>query len=149
MIKLYTQTVAEYQKSLDLTQAQYDTGVGDQISVVEARNTLQSAQASLTNLGILRAQYEHAIAVLIGKAASDFSLPARPLLTAPPPIPIGVPSLLLQRRPDVAAAERTMAAANAELGVAYTAFFPSLTLSASGGYESSLFKHIFDWPSQP
>src|ERR1700722_10627 len=77
LIKLYTQTVAEYQKSLDLTQAQYDTGVGDQISVVEARNTLQSAQASLTNLGILRAQYEHAIAVLIGKAASDFSLPAR------------------------------------------------------------------------
>jgi NodT family efflux transporter outer membrane factor (OMF) lipoprotein len=148
LIKLYTQTVAEYQKSLDLTQAQYDTGVGDQISVVEARNTLQSAQASLTNLGILRAQYEHAIAVLIGKAASDFSLPTRPLLTAPPPIPIGMPSLLLQRRPDVAAAERTMAAANAELGVAYTAFFPSLTLSASGGFESSLFKHIFDWPSR-
>jgi hypothetical protein len=106
LIKLYSQTVAEYQKSLDLTQAQYDTGVGDQISVVEARNTLQSAQASLTNLGILRAQYEHAIAVLIGKAASDFSLSARPLLTAPPPFPIGVPSLLLQRRPDVAAAER-------------------------------------------
>jgi NodT family efflux transporter outer membrane factor (OMF) lipoprotein len=148
LIKLYTQTVAEYQKSLDLTQAQYDTGVGDQISVVEARNTLQSAQASLTNLGILRAQYEHAIAVLIGKAASDFSLPARPLLTAPPPIPIGMPSLLLQRRPDVAAAERTMAAANAELGVAYSAFFPSLTLSASGGFESSLFKHIADWPSR-
>ncbi len=148
LIKLYTQTVAEYQKSLDLTQAQYDTGVGDQISVVEARNTLQSAQASLTNLGILRAQYEHAIAVLIGKPASDFSLPARPLLVAPPPVPIGVPSLLLQRRPDVAAAERTMAAANAELGVAYTAFFPSLTLSASGGFESYLFKHLADWPSR-
>src|SRR3984957_8487530 len=148
LIKLYTQTVAEYQKSLDLTQAQYDTGVGDQISVVEARNTLQSAQASLTNLGILRAQYEHAIAVLIGKAASDFSLPARPLLTAPPPIPIGMPSLLLQRRPDVAAAERTMAAANAELGVAYSAFFPSLTLSAGRGYPSSLFKHLADCPSR-
>src|ERR1700722_3494425 len=148
LIKLYTQTVAEYQKSLDLTQAQYDTGVGDQISVVEARNTLQSAQASLTNLGILRAQYEHAIAVLIGKAASDFSLPARPILTAPPPLPIGMPSLLLQRRPDVAAAERTMAAANAELGVAYTAFFPTLTLSASGGFDSYLFKHLVDWPSR-
>jgi NodT family efflux transporter outer membrane factor (OMF) lipoprotein len=102
----------------------------------------------LTNLGILRAQYEHAIAVLIGKAASEFSLPARPILTAPPPIPIGMPSLLLQRRPDVAAAERTMAAANAELGVAYTAFFPTVTLSADGGFESYLFKHLADWPSR-
>ena len=126
--------MAQYQKSLDLTQAQYDTGVGDQLSVVEARTTLQSAQASLTNLGILRAQYEHAIAVLIGKAASGFSLPARPITTAPPPIPIGMPSLLLQRRPDVAAAERTMAAANAQLGVAYSAFYPSLTLSVGGGF---------------
>jgi NodT family efflux transporter outer membrane factor (OMF) lipoprotein len=148
LIQLFTQTVAYYQKSLDLTQAQYDTGVGDQISVVEARTTLQSAQASLTNLGILRAQYEHAIAVLIGKAASGFSLPARPITTAPPPIPVGMPSLLLQRRPDVAAAERTMASANAQLGVAYSAFFPSLTLSVSGGFESSFFKHLVDWPSR-
>jgi NodT family efflux transporter outer membrane factor (OMF) lipoprotein len=148
LIQLFTQTVAYYQKSLDLTQAQYDTGVGDQISVVEARTTLQSAQASLTNLGILRAQYEHAIAVLIGKEASGFSLPPRPITTAPPPIPIGMPSLLLQRRPDVAAAERTMASANAQLGVAYSAFYPSLTLSVSGGFESSLFKHIADWPSR-
>ena len=148
LIDLYTRTVAEYQKSLDLTQAQYDTGVGDQISVVEARTTLQSAQASLTNLGILRAQYEHAIAVLLGKPASDFSLPRRPITTAPPPIPIGMPSLLLQRRPDVAAAERTMASANATLGVAYTAFFPSLTLTTGGGFESYLFKHLADWPSR-
>jgi NodT family efflux transporter outer membrane factor (OMF) lipoprotein len=148
LIQLFTQTVAQYQKSLDLTQAQYETGVGDQISVVEARTTLQSAQASLTNLGILRAQYEHAIAVLIGKEASGFSLPPRPITTAPPPIPIGMPSLLLQRRPDVAAAERTMASANAQLGVAYSAFYPSLTISVAGGFQSSLFKHIADWPSR-
>jgi NodT family efflux transporter outer membrane factor (OMF) lipoprotein len=148
LISIYIQAVAYYQKELDLTQAQYDTGIGDQIAVVQARSTLQSAQATLTNLGILRAQYEHAIAVLIGKEASGFSLPVRPILTAPPPIPIGVPSLLLQRRPDVAAAERTMAAANAELGVAYTAFFPTLTLSATGGFESALFKHLADWPSR-
>jgi len=148
LIELYTKTVAEYQKSLDLTQAQYDTGVGDQISVVEARTTLQQAQASLTNLGILRAQYEHAIAVLLGKPASSFSLPSRPITTAPPPIPIGMPSLLLQRRPDVAAAERTMASANATLGVAYSAFFPNLTLSASGGFDSYLAKHLLDWPSR-
>jgi NodT family efflux transporter outer membrane factor (OMF) lipoprotein len=148
LIRIYTETVAADQKSLDFTQAQYDTGVGDKISAVEALATLQQAQAAMTNLGILRAQYEHAIAVLIGKPASGFSLPTRPITTAPPPIPIGMPSLLLQRRPDVAAAERTMAAANAELGVAYTAFFPSLTLSADGGFESSLFKHLFDWPSR-
>src|SRR5277367_880946 len=148
LIDLYTKTVAEYQKSLDLTQAQYDTGVGDQLSVVEARTTLESTQASLTNLGILRAQYEHAIAVLLGKPASAFSLPKRALTTAPPPIPIGVPSLLLQRRPDVAAAERTMASANATLGVAYSAFFPDLTLSASGGFESYLAKHLLDWLSR-
>jgi NodT family efflux transporter outer membrane factor (OMF) lipoprotein len=148
LIDLLTQTVAAYQKSLDLTQAQYDTGIGDQISVAEARTTLQSAQASLINLGVLRAQYEHAIAVLLGKPASAFSLPKRGLTTAPPPIPIGVPSLLLQRRPDVAAAERTMASANATLGVAYSAFFPSLTLSASGGFQSYLFQHLADWPSR-
>jgi NodT family efflux transporter outer membrane factor (OMF) lipoprotein len=148
LIDLYTKTVAEYQKSLDLTQAQYDTGVGAQISVVEARTTLQSAQASLTNLGILRAQYEHAIAVLLGKPASSFTMPRRGITTAPPPIPIGVPSLLLQRRPDVAAAERTMASANATLGVAYSAFYPNLTISAAGGFESYLFKHLADWPSR-
>jgi NodT family efflux transporter outer membrane factor (OMF) lipoprotein len=148
LIKLYKQTVDAYQQSVNLTQAQYDTGVGDKISLVEAQTTLESAQASLTNLGILRAQYEHAIAVLIGQQASAFSLPTREITTAPPPIPIGMPSLLLQRRPDVAAAERNMASANAALGVAYTAFYPSLTLSAGGGFESSLFKHIADWPSR-
>ncbi len=126
LIQIYTQTVAADQKALDYNQAQYDTGVGDQLSVVEARATLQAAQSSLTNLGILRAQYEHAIAVLIGKPASGFSLPARPVLTAPPPVPIGMPSLLLQRRPDVAAAERTMAAANAELGRCLYRFLPHL-----------------------
>ena len=148
LIQLDTQTVAAYQKSVELTQAQYDTGVGDKLSLVESQTTLESAQASLTNLGILRAQYEHAIAVLIGKQASTFSLPPRPITTAPPPIPVGLPSLLLQRRPDVAAAERNMASANAALGVAYTAFFPTLTLSAGGGFESSTFKHIADWPSR-
>jgi NodT family efflux transporter outer membrane factor (OMF) lipoprotein len=148
LISVLTQTVAADQKSLAYTQAQYDTGIGDKISVVEAQLTLQQAQATKTNLGILRAQYEHAIATLIGKPASEFSLPTRPITTAPPPIPIGMPSLLLQRRPDVAAAERTMAAANAELGVAYSAFYPSLTLSVGGGFDSSLVKHLFDWPSR-
>ena len=148
LIHLYAETITADQKALQLTQTQYETGVGDKISVVQAEATLQTAESNATNLRVLRAQYEHAIAVLVGKQASDFSIPVRPLTTAPPPIPIGVPSQLLQRRPDIAAAERNMAAANAEVGVAHAAFYPNLTLSASGGTESSAFSHLFDWPSR-
>jgi NodT family efflux transporter outer membrane factor (OMF) lipoprotein len=148
LIHLYADTVAADKNALQLTQTQYETGVGDKISVVQAQATLQTAQSNATNLQVLRTQYEHAIAVLIGKQASDFSIPVRPLTTAPPPIPIGIPSQLLQRRPDIAAAERTMASANAEIGVADAAYYPDLTLSATGGFESSTFKHLFDWPSR-
>jgi NodT family efflux transporter outer membrane factor (OMF) lipoprotein len=148
LIHLYADTVAADKNALQLTQTQYETGVGDKISVVQAQATLQTAQSNATNLQVLRTQYEHAIAVLVGKQASDFSIPVRPLTTAPPPIPIGVPSQLLQRRPDIAAAERTMASANAEIGIADAAYYPDLTLSATGGFESSTFKHLFDWPSR-
>lgn len=148
LIDIYTKTVDADRNSLLLTQASYDTGVGDEVSVVEARSTLQAEQSALTNLGILRAQYQHAIAVLLGLQPSEFTIPKRPLLTEPPPIPIGLPSQLLQRRPDVAAAERTMAAANAEIGLADTAFFPTLTLDLSGGYQSSLFSNLFAMPSR-
>ena len=148
LIDILTKTAAADQKSLDYAQAQYDTGVGTRISVVEAQNTLQSVQASLTNLGVARAQYEHAIAMLTGTNPSGFSIPAKPMLRTAPPIPLGVPSQLLERRPDIAASERTMASANAQIGIAYAAFYPQLTLSASGGMESSTFKHLFDWPSR-
>ena len=111
-------------KTLELTQVLYDTGIDDYISVVEARTTLQSAQAAAINVGIARAQFEHAIAVLLGKVPSDFRMPVKPLLTAPPPIPVGVPGQLLERRPDVAAAERTLAQDNAIIGIGYGAFFP-------------------------
>ncbi len=141
-------TVAADQKSLDLTKSLYDTGQTDQIAVIQAQNTLQSAQAQATNLGVARAQYEHAIALLVGKPASEFSIPPRPLLTTPPSVPLGLPSQLLERRPDIAAAERTMAAANAQIGIAYAAYYPNLTLSASGGFESSSWKHLLDWPSR-
>jgi NodT family efflux transporter outer membrane factor (OMF) lipoprotein len=141
-------TVAADQKSLELTRTQYETGLTDQLAVVQAQNTLQSAQSLATNLGIARAQYEHAIATLIGKAASDFSIPAKPMLTTPPPVPVGLPSQLLERRPDIAAAERSMAATNAQIGIAYAAYYPSLTLSATGGFESSTLKHLLDWPSR-
>ncbi|NYF78976.1 efflux transporter outer membrane subunit [Granulicella arctica] len=148
LVQIYDETIAADKKSLDYTQAQYDTGVGDRISVVEAQNTLQNAQAAAINLGVARAQYEHAIAMLIGTPASGFSIPVRPLLKTAPAIPIGVPSQLLERRPDIAASERTMASANAQIGVATAAFYPTLTLSASGGFESSTFKHLLDWPSR-
>jgi NodT family efflux transporter outer membrane factor (OMF) lipoprotein len=116
--------------------------------MVEAETTLKSAQAGATNVGIARAQYEHAIAVLIGKTASNFSIPVKPLTVAPPPIPVGLPSQLLQRRPDIAAAERTMAEANATVGIAYAAYYPNLTLTAEGGFESSAFHNWLSWPSR-
>ncbi len=146
--KIFDDTVAADQKAYDLTRALYEAGIDDQISVVEAETTLHSAQAGATNVGIARAQFEHAIAVLIGKAASDFSIPVKPMTVAPPPIPLGMPSELLERRPDVAAAERTMAEANATIGIAYAAYYPNLTLTAAGGFESSSFQHWLSWPSR-
>jgi len=117
--KIYDDTVVADQQAYDLTRGLYETGIDDEISVVEAETTLRSAQAGATNVGVARAQYEHAIAVLVGKAATSFSIPVKPMTTAPPPIPVGVPSQLLERRPDIAAAERTMAEANAAIGIAY------------------------------
>jgi NodT family efflux transporter outer membrane factor (OMF) lipoprotein len=146
--QILNETVTADQKSLNYNQAQYDTGVGDYISVVEAKTTLEAAQASATNVGLLRAQYEHAIAMLIGKAATDFSIPVKPMVFAPPSIPTGVPSQLVERRPDVAAAERTLAEANAVIGIGYAAFFPQVTISASGGFQSSTLTNLFTWPSR-
>lgn len=141
-------TVDSDRNALEAVRAAYDTGVGDQISVAEAQATLEGAQAATINLGIARAQFEHAIATLIGKPASAFSIPVVPSTSAPPPIPIGLPSQLLERRPDIAAAERNMAAANAQIGVAVAAYYPDLTLSASGGVESSAIGKLLKWPSR-
>jgi NodT family efflux transporter outer membrane factor (OMF) lipoprotein len=146
--QILDQTVAADQKALDATQGAYDSGVGDYISVVEAKATLQSAQASAINVGLSRAQYQHAIAMLVGKVATDFSIPVKPMIYAPPAIPTGVPSQLAERRPDVAAAERTLAAANSTIGIGYGAFFPQVSLSATGGFESSAISHLFDAASR-
>jgi NodT family efflux transporter outer membrane factor (OMF) lipoprotein len=146
--KLYNDTVAADQKELELAQSLYQAGITNEISVVEAETVLKSAEAGATNVAIARAQYEHAIAMLVGKAASDFSIPVKPMTVAPPPIPVGVPSELLQRRPDIAAAERLMAAANAQIGIAYAAYYPNLTLTAAGGFESSALKDWLSWPSR-
>ena len=148
LLALLNQTIADYEKTLEYTRAQYETGVGTQISVVEAQGNLQSAQAAATNVGVARSQYEHAIAVLIGANPSTFSIPVKPLTAVPPAVPLGLPSQLLERRPDIAAAERTMAQANAAIGVADAAFYPTITLGGSLGLSSSSFKHLFDWSSR-
>jgi NodT family efflux transporter outer membrane factor (OMF) lipoprotein len=146
--KLLDETVEVDKKALELTRARYETGVDTRISVAEAEATLAQVQSQAQNLGVARAQFEHAIAVLVGANPSQFSIPVKPLLTNAPVVPLGMPSALLERRPDIAAAERKMAAANAQIGIAYAAYYPSLSLSASYGYESTNFSHFFDLPSR-
>jgi NodT family efflux transporter outer membrane factor (OMF) lipoprotein len=146
--KIFDETIEADQRTVDLSKARYETGVDDLISLVQAENALQNAQAASTNLGIARAQFEHAIAVLIGTTPSTFSVPVKPLTARPPAVPIGVPSQLLERRPDIAASERTMAAANAQIGIATAAYYPNLTLSAEAGFESSTLRNILTWPSR-
>ena len=146
--ELFDSTVTAYQDSLNLTLAQYRAGMGNDEAVAQAEAQLRAAQAQDTNLGILRAQYEHAIAVLTGQPASSFSLRPNVSVTNPPAIPPGIPSELLERRPDIAAAERSVAQANAEIGVAKTAYFPSILLSASGGFGNSSAANWFTWPSR-
>ncbi|MFZ3342742.1 MAG: efflux transporter outer membrane subunit [Terriglobales bacterium] len=134
---LLNATVKADEDLLQLAQARYEVGTDTEVSVQQATQTLESARASATNLGVARAQYEHAIATLLGKTATDFTMPVRPLTVQPPAIPTGTPSQLLERRPDIAAAERQMASANAVIGIGYAAYYPNLTLSASGGFASS------------
>ena len=146
--QLFDSTVKAYQQSLQLTQALYETGIDSEEAVAQAQTQLQTAMAEDTNLGIARAQFEHAIADLVGQPASTFSIAQQPLKFAPPPVPLGVPSQLLERRPDIASSERLVAQANAEVGIARAAYFPTLTLSASGGFESGAFTDWISWPSR-
>lgn len=145
---LLAQTVATYRRALEITRHRFAAGVAGRLDVAQAEVQLKSAQAQWTDLGIQRAQYEHAIAVLIGKAPADFSLAPQKGLPALPDIPPGLPSALLERRPDIAAAERRVAAANAQIGVAQAAFFPTLTLGASGGYQSASLADLLSLPSR-
>jgi len=148
LIALYERTVAAYRNSLELTETLYRTGIDDAQPVAQANLNLQTAQSSLINLRIARAQFEHAIAVLTGQFASSFSLPVKELAILAPIIPPGVPSELLERRPDIAAAERTMAAANALIGVQTAAFYPSFSITAQAGLQSSSIGNWFQWPSR-
>lgn len=140
-------TVAAYQKALELTTNRYAAGVAAKVDVVLATTQLRTAQAQAIDIGVQRSQLEHAIALLIGKAPADFSIPAAPVSTTLPQTPAVIPSELLERRPDVASAERAMAAANAQVGVAKAAYYPALTLSASMGYQNASLANLFAAPS--
>jgi NodT family efflux transporter outer membrane factor (OMF) lipoprotein len=141
-------TVSAYRESLELTRDLSKTGIGNDEAVAQAEYQLKATQAQDIDLGVLRAQYEHAIAVLTGQPASSFTVPMEGLKASSPSIPVGVPSELLERRPDIAAAERAVAQANAQIGIAKTAFFPAITLSASAGFQSLSIAKWLEWPSR-
>lgn len=141
-------TVLAYKKILQLIKNRYAAGVAAQADILQAEINLNTATALAQDNHIARAQYEHAIAVLIGEPASIFSLPVKRLALTPPRVPVNLPAELLERRPDIAAAERLMAQANAEIGVAVSAYYPILTLSGDMGYQNNTFKHLISQPTQ-
>jgi NodT family efflux transporter outer membrane factor (OMF) lipoprotein len=144
---LYNRTIAADKESLNLTRALAETGIDSDEDVAQAEVTLKNAEEAGAGIATNRAIYEHAIAMLIGKPSSEFSMPVKNLTTPVPPIPVGVPSELLQRRPDIAAAERTMAQANALIGVEKAAYYPTLSLTGAGGVEGSALKTLFSVPA--
>lgn len=145
--QLLRTTVTQYEQALQLTEAQFAGGVGSEVEVAQARTILETTRAQTMDVGVARAQYEHAAAVLLGKPPAEFTLPPLPLTTPPPSIPAGVPSELLERRPDIASAERMMASANAQIGVAEAAYYPAFNLTASGGFESGSITTLLQGPS--
>ena len=147
-VRLLDSTIEAYQQQLDLTRVRFQTGIASDEDVAQAETQLKATQAQATDLGIARAQLEHAIALLTGQPASTFSLAVTASAAKPPAVPIGLPSQLLERRPDIAAAERRVAEANAEIGVTKAAFYPSLTLGATGGLESTSIASWFTWPAR-
>jgi NodT family efflux transporter outer membrane factor (OMF) lipoprotein len=144
---LLTSTVVSYEKALELTQNRYNGGLASSVEVAQAQTILETTRALAIDVGVQRAAFEHAIAVLVGQPPSTFSVPVLPLATPPPSIPTGLPSDLLERRPDIAAAERRVQEANAQIGVARAAYFPMLTLSGAGGLESAAITTLIQGPS--
>jgi NodT family efflux transporter outer membrane factor (OMF) lipoprotein len=145
--QLLTSTVKQYEQALELTESRFQGGIASEVEVEQAKTILQTTRAAAIDVGVLRAQYEHAVAILIGKPPAEFSLSPLPLTAPPPHVPISVPSELLERRPDIAAAERRVASANAQIGVAKSAYYPLINLSASGGFESSAITTLMNGPS--
>lgn len=146
--KVLEDTVAAYTQTFKLTMSLYQTGIDSDEDVAQAQTQLLTATAQETDLGVSRATFEHAIAVLIGKPPANFELGVAPFRPVPPEVPVAIPSELLQRRPDIAAAERQVAAANAAIGIARAAYYPTITLSAASGLQTSSFTQWFTWPSR-
>jgi len=145
--QLLNSTVKQYEQALELNQSRFDGGIASEVEVEQAKTQLQTTRAAAIDVGVLRAQFEHAVAILIGKPPAEFSLPPLPLNAPPPQIPVGVPSELLERRPDIAAAERRVASANAQIGIAKSAYYPLVNLTGSGGFESSTITTLLTGPS--
>jgi NodT family efflux transporter outer membrane factor (OMF) lipoprotein len=145
--QLLNSTVKDYEQALELNENRFHGGIASEVDVEQAKTQLQTTRAAAIDVRVLRAQYEHAVAILIGKPPAEFSLPPLPLTAPPPHIPVSVPSELLERRPDIAAAERRVASANAQIGVAKTAYYPLINLGASGGFESSAITTLAQGPS--
>jgi NodT family efflux transporter outer membrane factor (OMF) lipoprotein len=146
--QLLDDTVKAYTDALKLTTNRYEGGAAPPSDVAQARTQLATTQAQDTDIGVQRAEFEHAIAVLIGKAPAEFRLAPAPLDLQPPVIPVGLPSQLLERRPDVAGSERRVAEANEQIGIARAAFFPTVALGASAGFEGSSILNWLTWPSR-
>lgn len=145
--KLLRDTVAQYEQAYQLNQDRYEGGLASEVDVEQARTILETTRAQMVDVGVARAQYEHAVAVLIGKPPANFTLPALPLTTPPPAIPVGIPSELLERRPDIAASERLVASANAQVGLAKTAYYPLVNLFGTGGFDSGSITTLLQGPS--
>jgi NodT family efflux transporter outer membrane factor (OMF) lipoprotein len=146
--QLLDATVKSYQDYLKLTQDRFNSGVASGSDVALAQTQLETARAQWIDLDVARAQYEHAIAVLAGKPPAELAVTISPIKIIPPPVPVGVPSTLLERRPDIATAERQMAAANEQIGIAKAAYYPTISVSAAAGLESSTFLNWISWPSR-
>jgi NodT family efflux transporter outer membrane factor (OMF) lipoprotein len=145
---LLDSNVAAYQQAVQLTVNRYNQGVASQVDVAQAQTQLEQTRAQSTDTMIARQQFEHAIATLLGKSPADLTIPFEPLKATPPPVPGVIPSELLERRPDIAAAERRVAAANANVGVAISSYYPVITLGASAGLQGSSLVNLFTWPSR-
>ncbi len=145
--KLLTETVTDLQNQLDLTQRRHTGGVATDVDVAQAQTQLETVRAQLVDIGVARSQFEHAIGTLANYQLSSFSIPPSPLDLALPRIPTGVPSQLLERRPDIAAVERQTAAANAQIGIAISAYYPTITLGATGGFQSANLGTLIQGPS--
>ncbi|HTZ95999.1 MAG TPA: efflux transporter outer membrane subunit [Terriglobales bacterium] len=145
--KLLQDTVGAYQQAYQLNEDRYEGGLASEVEVEQARTILETTRAEMVDVGVARSQYEHAVAVLVGEPPADFTLPALPLTAPPPPIPVGIPSELLERRPDIAMAERQVASANAQVGLAKTAYYPLVNILGTGGFESGTITTLLQGPS--